>query len=289
MSGKDYHFMERPSFTSIGHVTHDILKGGIVLGGAVYYSAKTAFKLGASVTMVTSYGRNFMFHDELAPFRVFARVGGDTTTFENIYGKERSQIIRAQAPALHLQSIPEVWRRGKIALFSPVISEIPLHLPDAFNADLRGAAIQGWLRGKDQKGAVFVSAWKEWREVLSTMDVVFLSQEDVAGFPGLLHDFISELPLVLVTKGEKGASVFESGHELHVPAYPARVVDETGAGDVFAAAFMMIYYESGDAGDAARFASAAASLSVEGVGAEAVPERAAILRRLAETGKAHIC
>jgi len=50
-------------------------------------------------------------------------------------------------------------------------------------------------------------------------------------------------------------------------------VDATGAGDVFAAAYMVRIHETGDALSAARFASAAAALSIRGEGIAAIAGR----------------
>jgi sugar/nucleoside kinase (ribokinase family) len=59
-------------------------------------------------------------------------------------------------------------------------------------------------------------------------------------------------------------------------------VDPTGAGDTFATAFLIRLHETGDVAEAARFGGAAASVSVGGVGAAAMPERAEIEQRMRE-------
>jgi sugar/nucleoside kinase (ribokinase family) len=53
-------------------------------------------------------------------------------------------------------------------------------------------------------------------------------------------------------------------------------VDPTGAGDVFAAAFLIRLHETGNNFEAARFASAAAALSLGGSGISAIAGRAQI-------------
>ena len=71
-----------------------------------------------------------------------------------------------------------------------------------------------------------------------------------------------------------------SGEWHSVPAYPAREIDPTGAGDVFTSAFLIRYFETRDAPAAALFASCAASLSVEGWGVGSIPTRAEIQCRM---------
>jgi ribokinase len=84
-------------------------------------------------------------------------------------------------------------------------------------------------------------------------------------------------PLV-VTLGGEGALVLAPNHApVHVPAIPATVRDTTGAGDTFNGALAARLAIGEDLLDAARFATAAASLSVEHVGArEGMPDLATI-------------
>jgi sugar/nucleoside kinase (ribokinase family) len=59
-------------------------------------------------------------------------------------------------------------------------------------------------------------------------------------------------------------------------------VDPTGAGDVFAASFLMRYHETGDLAEAAAFAACGASCVVEGIAATTLGDRAEIERRLVQ-------
>ncbi|MBI2468198.1 MAG: hypothetical protein HYV62_10340, partial [Candidatus Rokubacteria bacterium] len=60
---------------------------------------------------------------------------------------------------------------------------------------------------------------------------------------------------------------------------PAVEVEPTGAGDVFAAAFLIRYNATGDPWDAAAFAAVAGALTVEGEGIAGVPTRERLLER----------
>jgi sugar/nucleoside kinase (ribokinase family) len=63
-------------------------------------------------------------------------------------------------------------------------------------------------------------------------------------------------------------------------SFPEQEVDPTGAGDTFATGFLIRLHETGDAGEAARFGAAAASLSVGGIGVAATPSRAEVEERM---------
>jgi sugar/nucleoside kinase (ribokinase family) len=65
-----------------------------------------------------------------------------------------------------------------------------------------------------------------------------------------------------------------------VPGFPAVEVDPTGAGDVFAAAFLVRLQETEDPVQAARFANAVASFCVEGPGVAGIPTREQVEERL---------
>ena len=84
------------------------------------------------------------------------------------------------------------------------------------------------------------------------------------------------------TRGYRGADVHCRGERRQIDAFPANAVDVTGAGDVFAAAFLIRLGESDDVWDATRFAACAASFVVEAEGIEAMPTRDQIEARLRE-------
>jgi ribokinase len=74
---------------------------------------------------------------------------------------------------------------------------------------------------------------------------------------------------VVLKLGAQGQYVYEraSGRKWHVPAYPARLVDVTGAGDSYCGGFLVGLDQTGDPLEAALRGSVTASLVVEGVGA----------------------
>jgi len=83
---------------------------------------------------------------------------------------------------------------------------------------------------------------------------------------------------VLVTLGAAGVVYVHAGAPaLSVPAYPVEVVDTTAAGDTFVGAFSVARAEGVDLADALLWASAAAALAVQRLGASAsTPRRAEI-------------
>ncbi len=72
-----------------------------------------------------------------------------------------------------------------------------------------------------------------------------------------------------IKMGERGSLVSDSARATiyHVPAYPARVVDATGAGDAYCGGFMVGLQETGDPLEAALYGTTSASIVIEGFGA----------------------
>ena len=77
-------------------------------------------------------------------------------------------------------------------------------------------------------------------------------------------------PKVIVIKvGSRGSLIYDgqTPRRWHVPAYPAEVVDVTGAGDAYCGGFMVGYQETGDPVLAACYGAVSASFVLEGFGA----------------------
>jgi len=73
---------------------------------------------------------------------------------------------------------------------------------------------------------------------------------------------------VVVKRSWKGQILYisDTRRTYEIPAYPSRMVDPTGAGDVFAGGFLAGLTETGDPLQAALYANVAASFAVEGSG-----------------------
>ncbi|GIP55028.1 MULTISPECIES: ribokinase [Paenibacillus] len=73
---------------------------------------------------------------------------------------------------------------------------------------------------------------------------------------------------LFITEGSRGVRYFDGSEEKLVPSYKVEVVDTTGAGDTFNAAFAVALAEGQPLYESVRFANRAASLSVTKFGAQ---------------------
>ncbi len=82
-------------------------------------------------------------------------------------------------------------------------------------------------------------------------------------------DRLSEIPVVAVKLGARGAIALSGSQIFRADAIPVKVVDTTGAGDSFDAGFVHAYLAGQDLSQALRFACACGSLSTRAAGGTA--------------------
>jgi sugar/nucleoside kinase (ribokinase family) len=253
------------------------------LGGGALYSAITAHRLGRSAAILTSHGGDFPLEAVPSSIEVVTLEAPATTVFE-YQETEGPRVMRVTATASPLAAadLPEDWRDAPLVLLAPVIQEVDPALAAAFGDGSVAAAAQGWLRTLDDEGGVEAVAWESAENVLNRLQALFLSTEDVAGQEEELTEWVQRVPLAVITAGAAGALLYVNGDRFEVKPRPTVEVDATGAGDVFATAFMLHYHRDGDPWAAAEAATCAASLSVEGEGWSAVPDTATLQAALKE-------
>lgn len=272
-----------PDLLLIGHICHDKMPdGSFAPGGAVAYSGLLAAKLGFRVAALTSYGDDFLFVKKFSAIHKKVVPSASTTIFENIYENgTRTQYLHGRASDLAPTDLPSDFLQAKAVILCPIADEVDFSFVGLFENAVTCVCPQGWMRqwGTDKK--ISPKALNNW-DLLTTADIICMSENDVACDWALIEKIGEMANLLVVTQGALGASIFQKGEKRHFPAYPAQEVDPTGAGDVFSAAFTLKYAASKDVEKAIAFAHAAASLSIEGMGMEAIPALDDVEKRFAE-------
>jgi 1D-myo-inositol 3-kinase len=272
--GVAYPHMAAPDFVAVGHVTLDRVGDTIRPGGAALYAAITAHRLGLSAGILTSHADDFPL-DALPPqIEVVTVPAVETTTFEHrLEGEQRLLRVAAGALPLGLAHVPEDWHDAPMVLLAPVLNEIDPLVATAFGEASLGAAAQGWLRGLGPDGVITPTIWTPPDFLLGRLQALFLSREDVGADVAGAVELFQRVPLGALTAGEAGALLFVNGERYEVRAHPAREVDGTGAGDVFAATFLIDFHHDGDPWDAAALAACAGALTVRAEGVAGIPDR----------------
>ncbi len=270
-------------FLIIGHIVQDVVPTGFTVGGTATYMAITARNLGRQPGIVTRLAPDFVIPAVLHDVAVQRVPSAQTTTFHNLYHDgHRQQFLLARADPIQPEDIPSAWRAAPIVHLGPLARELDARFARLFPGALVGVTPQGWLRQWDATQRVRFRCWEEAPAILPYVDVLVLSEEDLNGDCAAMRNFERMTRIAVLTQGPRGCTVFANGIEKQIPGFPAREVDPTGAGDVFAGAFLIRLHETGDPFEAARFANAAASFCVEGPGVTTIPTRAQVEERLAQ-------
>jgi len=272
-----------PDFVAIGHVTLDRIGDASRPGGAALFAAVAAHRLGLSVGLLTSHGDDFPL-DLIPPkIEVVSIPAADTSRFEHRLDAEgRVSHVRAVAGRLTTADVPDDWRGAALTLLAPVLDEVDPMIATLFTEGAVGAAAQGWLRHAARDGLVVPRTWRSPERLLQSVQALFLSREDIRGQESEVVEWFQRTPIGVLTADRDGALLFVNGERYEVRPRPAREVDPTGAGDVFAATFLVQYQRDGDPWQAAAAAACAGSLAVEGQGWSAVADRATLDAALAD-------
>jgi len=273
------------------------------LGGAVSYGALALARLGLRTRALVGADAEAADASELDVLRdagvdvSVARLASGPV-FRNVERPDgRRQRCLSVSSSLAPRRLPEGWAVDADAVFlAPVAGE----LEDEWALVPAGRAFvslgwQGLLRtlaeGHDVERLAPAA-----RPLVTRANLIGVSENDLGPEVRLsrLVDLVSVGASLLVTRGDRGGSVLTSRLPARssLRAYPAipsnRVVDPTGAGDVFLAALVATFVDAerlgiGD-GWAGRltFAAAAGSLAVEGPGLAGVPSFEAVRRRADE-------
>lgn len=269
-------------FVAVGHVTLDQTRSGTRPGGAAYYAALTAHRLGLRAGLVTSFGPDFP-RDALPPAIAVVNVPSERTTVYALAesGRGRRLTLVTRAADIEEGDVPDDWRRTPLALLCPIINEVDPALAAGFPDAAVGVVPQGWMRERGAGGVISPVGWSDADLVLPHAQLVVVSFEDIEAFQETALEWFQHVPLAAVTQGREGAILFVNGERYHVAPDQAGEVDATGAGDVFAATLLIEYQREGNAWDAAAAAACAAAACVEGVGGSRIPDRPTLTARLA--------
>ena len=282
-------------FLTIGHVTRDLHPDGTFsLGGTVTFAALTAYRLGLVTGIVTRADAemNAALSALLPSIALHVAPSPQTTTFANqYYDGFRTQYLHARAAPFQSKDVPPAWRNAPIVLLGPLAQEMSPEFVALFPhrpGVILAATPQGWLRRWDADGRVWPTPWSAADRVLPLLDALILSHDDLLPFAdgsraeadAILTQWSRQVPLLVATDGQHGATLFRQGSIQHFPAYPAHEVDPTGAGDVFAAAFLTSLYQHGEPERAVDFANCVASFSIEQAGTQSIPTMEMVETRL---------
>jgi sugar/nucleoside kinase (ribokinase family) len=258
----------------LGHITADVGENSRMLGGTASYAARTANAFGLRVGVFTSTQVDEPLLSNISQSASIYNIAANhTTTFENVYqGAKRHQFVRHVAGQLIVDEIPDSWLNTSIVHLAPLVNEIDPHeVVEKFPHALKLLTLQGLLRQWDDRGLVRYKRWFD-ADILTQIDYVIFSEDDIATDPQIEHEIVAVAPCVIVTRAERGGTIYRQG-KIETYASPrVNVVNPTGAGDVFAAALLStLHLRDGNLSDAVNVAAKLAANCVARFGLDGVP------------------
>jgi len=295
--------IQNSDVTVVGHFAIDSIRlpsrSGpfVVLGGSVAYVSLVTKRLDGTVSIISKVGGDFpeaylwwLRQEDIDLSGVIKLENERTTRFELEYSKDlskRTLRLENRAPPINMSDLPNSLRARAVHI-APIAGEISYEVVEHLKGCTEVLSLdpQGLLRSFDDAGNVTYSSPVDKR-LLSLMNIYKSSQDEISIVTGrsdlnsaikAVHDFGVET--VLVTLDVKGAVLSVEETLYRIPACDSvKVVDPTGAGDVFMGGFLIEYIHQKDSLWCACVGSAAASLIVEGLGPTFFGEKEEIYRR----------
>jgi sugar/nucleoside kinase (ribokinase family) len=295
-----------PEVVVVGCATRDLAPEdgrGWRLGGGVTYAALATARLGLRTVAIVGVDEAAADAFELGDLRA---AGVELAlvplrripVFQNVEtAAGRIQTAEEAGDHLPAPAGPGPWAGAAAWILAPVAGEIDDEWLGALPA---GAHVSlGWqgLLREVRTGRLVDRRPPAPSGLLRRADLVAVSEHDLPEGLSLadLAPLLRPGAHLVVTRGQEGGWVMPvdaSGRAGPLEAYPpvpsAHPIDATGAGDTFLAALVAAAGPGPAPGTTAEdlaFAAAAGSLAVEGIGLSAVPDRQAVLRRLADRAR----
>jgi sugar/nucleoside kinase (ribokinase family) len=246
-------------------------------------------RLGARVRIMGRVG-----DDPEAEFALEAlsRAGVDIDFVVHILGARTFSCISLLTPDGEkslIKLMTSAYRPGPADLSDLVYQGVShVHLTSAGDSELCRRVIElahdhGATASLDIEKADCPGNTMELLKGVNGFDLVFCNSESREFVDATLGRPLDEqVPTVITTQGATGSEVETKGVRFFSPGFDAKVVDTTGAGDCFAAAFLYARLMSRlDWVQALRFANKAAAMSTTGLGAQsALPTADEVLAKL---------
>jgi sugar/nucleoside kinase (ribokinase family) len=109
--------------------------------------------------------------------------------------------------------------------------------------------------------------------IKNSINIVFANESEIKSlyktqnFSGAIDAVRQDCPIAVVTRSEKGSVIVKGQETIEVPAHPVKkVIDVTGAGDLYAAGFLFGYTAGKPLAHCARLGSLAASEVISHIG-----------------------
>jgi sugar/nucleoside kinase (ribokinase family) len=248
------------------------------VGGPPCYAGLLCARSGFDVTPLTKIGTDFpdeqivwLSRNGLQLRAIDRSAVKKTTSFKIVNkGDERSLYLVERCEDLSMEQVPD--RQFNASLISPLAHEISPQLFEEVRkrSDFCFLDPQGFVRMFDGAGKVGIQSWND-EKVLGNVDALKMDLEEAYALTGTTDGKAALVKLsrnvrkAVVTRGADSALVLEGNKISQVEVPKVKVVDSTGAGDIFAGALISSFLRSRDFLWSCCFGIAASSLSLTSI------------------------
>lgn len=268
----------------IGHITLDHV---ITPRSDIFMPGGTAYYFGHAMAAINA--RDFLLATALAPDQMEAvqalrNLGVDvrvfnsrqTVCFENIYGQNsnhRTQRVLHKADPFTVDNIRNI--DAKIFHLGTLLADdfAPEIIPELASRATVSADVQGFLRHVEGTD-VHPCDWDQKLQLLPHISILKANEHEMESITGYSDPRLAARQLaqwgvreVVLTLGDAGSLIYESGTFHQIPAYPVEnLIDATGCGDTYMAGYLQLRTAGESIPDAGRFAAAMCSLKLAASG-----------------------
>jgi sugar/nucleoside kinase (ribokinase family) len=250
----------------LGHVAHDVVDGGEMrIGGAPWYAGRALRRLTARACfgIKSGAGDRAAFLNALAAngLPIVASSGGETASFaiDHEGQSRRMSVLAIGEPWTEAEAVRAAGDAAWVHVAPLLRSDFPT---ETIRALARGRQVlldaQGLARAAELGPLRLDAAFD--RAQLRHVAVLKLAEEEAIALVGSVEApalAALEVPERVVTLGARGCAVVVRGRLTPVPARPVSVqTGATGAGDAFAAAYLVARAQGHAPESAARRATA---------------------------------
>ncbi len=260
-------------------------------GGKGLNQAVAAARAGAATTFIGALGNDengtelfSTMSDAGIDSRLVRHVSADTgQAFIVVADSAENTIIVASGANAELSVLTDAERE---AVTSAAVLLLQLELP-------LEAVIESAIAAHGAGTTVMLNAAPARElpdELIGALDYLIVNEHEACVLGGTAdlsdasHRLASRVEYLIVTLGSEGSVIYQNGNQVAlVAARTVVAIDTTGAGDTYCGAFAAAISEGQGVADAAAFATAAAALSVQVLGAvPSIPSRDRIEAMMAE-------
>ena len=242
-------------------------------GSPAYFVSLIFGQLDVATTIVsvigTDYPLKWLSHTKLIPDKPSVK---KSLEYQNIYQKGNRKLIAQNVD--NVKNIPPnlipklSLKNASAVVLSPLLNDMSVEDVTYFKKNSPKDTLimcmpQGFFRKVHKNGKVTETEWENAVDYLEHIDLVCLSEEDGNNIDNHAKTW-SELSTIVVTRSDKGCSIYRKKQRKDIPAVKiSPIIDQVGAGDVFASALVFSLLEGQTIEHAARYANAAAGVSLK--------------------------